>query len=583
MRSLPVRLAALMTLALLPLGLIAIWQTREVVENSAAAVRAAVMAETERAAASERKVLERVSGYAVGLGAGLGGSEIDRDACTRIFTDFVADRSSVVFAGYIDTQGVMQCSSTGSVVDISDTDLFERARARGGPVFEVSPAGATLDDASVVINAPVFVAGEIRGYVWISIVYELARQSRILIEDDIRVDYLLLNRDGTTLRTGNGQPTAPFFIDDNGGISRLFARSGTTFLADSNSGERRLYAVSPFISDTTIVVGSMPFDRDLSSLGVGSHLLTLVFPVLMWVAGIAVALFGLHRLVNRHVFDLRRAMRSFAGGERRDVILTFDDPPEEFHELQDSYNDLVQRLASAEEKADEDLQEKTMLLREVHHRVKNNLQLIASIMNMHGRIAQTPEARRLLGQLQRRVRGLATVHRTLDSTTRRVAIDSRTLIEQLLRDLVPPASADDMGIALSADAIEVALGHDQAIALSMLVAEAISNAVTYAGAPEGEQPAIHVVFAETATGDLMFSVENTVAPDPAPGNDCSSTGIGYRLIQAFVAQLEGTQTTEHTDTMYRFEVRFPSVAFDPDATAFAPGPDIADHDDRQSL
>ncbi|RZW08112.1 MAG: signal transduction histidine kinase, partial [Rhodobacteraceae bacterium] len=129
MRSLPVRLAALMTLALLPLGLIAIWQTREVVENSAAAVRAAVMAETERAAASERKVLERVSGYAVGLGAGLGGSEIDRDACTRIFTDFVADRSSVVFAGFIDTQGVMQCSSTGSVVDISDTDMFERARA----------------------------------------------------------------------------------------------------------------------------------------------------------------------------------------------------------------------------------------------------------------------------------------------------------------------------------------------------------------------------------------------------------------------------------------------------------------------
>ena len=82
----------------------------------------------------------------------------------------------------------------------------------------------------------------------------------------------------------------------------------------------------------------------------------------------------------------------------------------------------------------------------MHHRVKNNLQLIASIMNMQSRLTHSNEARRILADLQRRVRGLATLHRSLYTGPETTTIDAAELIRTLLNDLAPVGPESDLRI-----------------------------------------------------------------------------------------------------------------------------------------
>lgn len=575
-RSLPIRLAALMTLALFPLGAISLWQTRAVVENSIALTHAAILAETERAAADERIILERASGFATGLGTSLLESRGPSASCKSALADFVARRNNVVFAGLVTVDGLMACSSSGDQIDLSSSKIYQRTRDLLQPVFDVRPNAVGTEDASMVVNVPIYRNDDLMGYTWLSLRYDLSARQAKRSSADIDVDYVIVNVDGSLLPHSVDGRTIPANLTEKGGVEALFNRTGVTFEAVAASGERRLFAVSGLVEGQAVIVGSWPLNNSFTSPNSLNQTATLAFPIVMWAAGIAVALFGLHRLVIRHVLQLRAAMRAFARGERKDVVLSLDDPPREFGVLEASYNDLVRRLTKAEIKADEDLQEKTILLREVHHRVKNNLQLIASIMNMHGRIAQTPETRRLLSQLQRRVRGLATVHQTLNDTTEKVSVDSKTLLEKLIRELVAPMEVGGQSVMVRSELEPVSLGQDQAVALSMLSAELLTNAVKYIGTPKGGRPYVRVAFGLEGEGTACFIIENSIGERPAEDRArISEGGIGRRLISAFVAQLEGEQQIEETETCYLSRITFPLCSFDAEPPADLPESDAS--------
>ncbi|MBV7409028.1 MULTISPECIES: sensor histidine kinase [Roseobacteraceae] len=550
-----------MTLALFPLGAIALWQTNEVVTATIQLSEEIVLSETERAAANERRLLERGRGAAEGLAALLGPVADDAAQCSDMMARFVSRQDTFVFAGFIDRTGMMECASNGVTFDFADDPSFARALEQEGQIFEVNLSGVATGESVVIISNPVKIEGRFAGFVSLSLPHEAANP---LIAGDSGFDHVTINRSGRVLFSTNDLSSAGQLLPANVAPTDFIQRDGDTFIARAIDGRERLFAISSIIPDEVVVVGSWPTGRSIDSIGTLPVWVPLLFPILMWFAGLAVAFLGLHRLVIRHIYALRSAMRRFALGERDEPKLQFVDPPAEFEVLETSFNRMVQSLVRAERQAEQDLDEKTILLREIHHRVKNNLQLIASIMNMHARAAKTPETRALLSQLQQRVRGLATVHQTMNTNSDETSIDARKLIQRLVNELIPMANGLKRKIQTTTDVASVQLGQDQAVTLSMLAAEALTNAVKYIDAPMDDVLTLEITLEELGERMLRFTITNTVG---AGSNESpalmESSGIGTRLIRAFVAQLDGEEDREVSDTHFKYVVTFPRADAEP--------------------
>ncbi|WP_052249435.1 sensor histidine kinase [Tateyamaria sp. ANG-S1] len=560
-RGLFVRLAGLMTLALFPLGAIALWQTNEVVSATVRLSEEIVLSETERAAASERRLLERGRGAAEGLAALLGPVADDAAQCSDMMSRFVSRQDTFVFAGFIGRNGLMDCTSNGTTFDFAEDASFARALEQEGQIFEVNLSGVATGESVVIISNPVKIEGRFAGFVSLSVPHSAANPatSAAVLQDEQRFDHVTINRAGRILFSTSELSSAGRLLPADIDPTALLDRNGETFLAEGIDGRERLFAISSIVPNEVVVVGSWSTGRrTVAGVSTTPVWIPLLFPILMWCAGLAVAFLGLHRLVIRHIYTLRRSMRQFALGERDDPEVAFDDPPSEFEVLETSYNRMVQALIRAERRAEEDLEEKTILLREIHHRVKNNLQLIASIMNMHARAAKTPETRALLSQLQQRVRGLATVHQTLNADSDESSIEARSLILRLTRELAPIADGLKRKIRTTTDVTQIQLGQDQAVALSMLAAEALTNAVKYIGAPPGETLTLDVSLQRDGDTHLIFEIVNSVgASSDEAAAMMDSSGIGTRLMRAFVAQLDGEERRSETDTHFHYSVTFP--------------------------
>ena len=123
-----------------------------------------------------------------------------------------------------------------------------------------------------------------------------------------------------------------------------------------------------------------------------SDKLVLMLPVLMWVLAALVAWVLVTRLLIRPLKRLQRAVINYTPGEELNLPRKLG-PSTEIQELRDAFERAVARVDESEREMAAALEGQRRLVREVHHRVKNNLQVIASLLNIHGRNAETTDAR----------------------------------------------------------------------------------------------------------------------------------------------------------------------------------------------
>jgi two-component sensor histidine kinase len=218
-------------------------------------------------------------------------------------------------------------------------------------------------------------------------------------------------------------------------------------------------------------------------------------------------------------------------------------------------------LANDEARMEDALREKNVLLKEIHHRVKNNLQLISSIMNMQIRAAREEETVAFLRRLQERVLGLAAVHRNLYQANDLSRTDAGRLLEDLFRQLLSmsPRTAEEVQFRGEFD--QLTLYPDQALPLSLLASELGTNALNHVSAPAGQPKTITVTLRKLPSGEAELACENSIGPDSKPATAAPGQGLGTRLIRAFAAQLGGTVETETTDGIHRVSLRFRVEAF----------------------
>ena len=206
--------------------------------------------------------------------------------------------------------------------------------------------------------------------------------------------------------------------------------------------------------------------------------LLLMLPLLMWLVAALLAWVLVTRLFIRPLRQLQRYVVQYEPGDAEFELPRTLGPATEIQDLRDAFARAVTRVEESEKSMADALEGQRRLVREVHHRVKNNLQVVASLINIHGRTAETPHARAAYGSISRRVGALAVVHRNhFAEMEENRGISLRPLVSELAAELraTAPESARSMRIELDLEGANTT--QDVAVSVAFLVTEIVEFAM----------------------------------------------------------------------------------------------------------
>jgi two-component sensor histidine kinase len=183
------------------------------------------------------------------------------------------------------------------------------------------------------------------------------------------------------------------------------------------------------------------------------------------------------------------------------------------------------------------LKEKEVLLQEVHHRVKNNLQVISSMLNLQRRFVADPGLIQVLEESQNRIATMSFIHESLYRATDFSSIGFSEYLQRLAGNLMTSYARRDCRIELKTDLAPVFLKLDQAIPCGLIVNELLSNAMKYAFV--GRSEGVVTLRVGSTGGRVDIEVRDDGVGLP-PGFDAkSSDSLGMYLVQALTEQLDG--------------------------------------------
>ncbi|MEZ4216176.1 MAG: histidine kinase dimerization/phosphoacceptor domain -containing protein [Myxococcota bacterium] len=208
----------------------------------------------------------------------------------------------------------------------------------------------------------------------------------------------------------------------------------------------------------------------------------------------------------------------------------------------------------AEERIAASLREKEILLREVHHRVKNNLQVLTSLLRLQ--IHHSPEAESALAETESRVRAIALLHEKLYLSPDLAELDAASYVRDVARALARQHGVSDARIRVEVRAEDVPLDVDRAIPCGLIVNELVSNAFEHAFA-DGRAGTISVRLARHDAHTLVLAVADDGVGLPAEVDVASPPTLGLRLVATLAHQIGGELVVAR-DGGARFEVRFPA-------------------------
>ncbi len=211
--------------------------------------------------------------------------------------------------------------------------------------------------------------------------------------------------------------------------------------------------------------------------------LTLLLPLLMWIAAAILTWSLVGRLLIRPLKRLERAVRAYRPGIQPLELPRKLGPSEEIQGLRNAFARAMDRAEQSERETTSALDGQRRLVREVHHRVKNNLQVVASLLNIHGRSAEAPEARSAYAGISRRVGALSIVHRNhFAEMEENRGISLRPLVTELAAELRASAPDSARTLAIDLDLDTVYTTQDAAVAVAFLITEIVEFAMLHAPA-----------------------------------------------------------------------------------------------------
>ncbi len=211
-------------------------------------------------------------------------------------------------------------------------------------------------------------------------------------------------------------------------------------------------------------------------------------------------------------------------------------------------------IKSAERKLRESLKEKEVLIKEIHHRVKNNMQVISSLFNLQSRVVQDEKALEVFRECQARIKSMALIHEKLYQSNDLANVDFAEYIRNLLTYLYQSYGNHAGTIQLDVQVGEARLGIDTAIPCGLILNELVSNCLKHAF-PGREKGLIRVSLHQENGRTFLSVLDDGVGfPD---GIDFTKSGsLGLQLVNTLVQQLEGTIALQRHTNGTEFRIVF---------------------------
>ena len=257
-------------------------------------------------------------------------------------------------------------------------------------------------------------------------------------------------------------------------------------LLQLNDDARQLNVLQPKGRPGNLATSEWPIGRQnlVATIGVAQEQiatwdrLLLLLPLVMWIAAALIVWLLVSRLLIRPLRKLERAVIAYQPGESDLDLPERLGPAQEIEALRDAFSRAIHRVDESEKLSTDALEGQRRLVREVHHRVKNNLDVVASLVNIHSRSAGSPDVRAAYAAISRRVGALSVVHRNhFAEMEENRGIALRPMLSELSAELRVSAPDEARALAIDLDLDGIYTTQDTAVAIAFLVTEIVEFAM----------------------------------------------------------------------------------------------------------
>jgi two-component sensor histidine kinase len=204
------------------------------------------------------------------------------------------------------------------------------------------------------------------------------------------------------------------------------------------------------------------------------------------------------------------------------------------------------------------LVEKETLLREIHHRVKNNLQIITSLLNMQSEEISDPAVLASIQEGQSRVQAMSLIHQNLYQSEEINKVDVENYLKELVDYLAKMFEGNSKNIVVAIETLDIKFDFDTAIPLGLIVNELVSNAFKYGFEPKAKG-SIRISIRAINAVDYQLKVSDDGKGLPADFDISNLKTLGLRLVSILSRQLRGSFSAETVDGRTNFTVLFKDI------------------------
>jgi len=572
------RLLLLLAVALLPSILLGACQAAVIYREYADRLRQTVREFAVLASSLDRGLLaqsEAILSSAAEIGsvrAVLTGDASAGSACVEALSQSIKPFRVYGFLALFDREGSARCGGPEGAApnDVAFEPWFHNLLTSGKSGASNYLRLPPNDEPGWVLTHPVFNdAGQLSGALALGI--RLQFLPAVTDEAGLPPESVvyLLDRQGNPLASFDA--AGPSGVPDPASLEAVADGQLTEFSAIGADGVRRLYAVSAIPFYDLHVLFGLPQAAWLDPVRwkVAAQILVIAS---VWILAMLAMLPGTRWVITRWTDRLTRTAHAMTRGDleaRADLA----GAPEELTLLGATLAGLAARVQRREAELRDALAQHKTMLREVHHRVKNNLQTVTSLLNIHAKGPRAAPARAVFAEVQVRINALALVHRHLYESDDMRVVALRPFLASLCRLVQDGTGVPARQVAMAIAIDDVSVAGDIAVPIALLVTEVLTNAFKH-GFPNGRLGVIQVRLAREGAQTAVLTIADNGVGLPDPDATALDGGTGSSLIRAFARQLDGEFTLAGSPGT-TISVRFPLVrssrtpSDDPEAPATA--------------
>jgi two-component sensor histidine kinase len=546
--SLRTNLVAVVAIAFLPaVALSGLWAYQDVAAEKARRSQASVAAAELSGAghrqlleASKRLLISACADDAVQKSVDSSATPADTERCEaylgRLMQNFPTEYSSVVAT---DANGEVRCASAPSAIGtkLGDRQIFAAVRDKRDFAIGATIASRMTRRSIIPLAIPLNRDNEFAGMCAIGISLKSFADGAY----GTPADSVLVDKGGVPL---GGRTEAASALPVTGRIADAISRNQPVFTEFGQNGLQYEFHVLPVLGDALFMVAAVPLKETFAEVLSDWGLFALV--VLCMAAGLLAVWLGADRWVARPL----RHVQEFAGRVARGETIKLQPAKEwtpELVAISRGINEMAEAIASREGELRSGLEQRDHMLREIHHRVKNNLQMISSLLNLQAGEIRSPRLRRFFGDAQNRVLTLSILHRHLYERSSWSLVDFQQFISDLVRQITVARRSDEPTPRYQIRAPVMAVGPDVAIPIGLIVTEAVSSALSHDFSAVAH-PEIRIE-AIQKTDDLaeLIIEDNGTATGSGSIEPNLRAGFGVTLLRGLSMQLGGEATISARD------------------------------------